>query len=121
MPLLLAQAGGEHHDEHEAKPTLVKKLVPYGNFQALIGYYCSIFGLVPIAGLLLGPVALLFGILGVKYAHAHPEMKGLNHALFAVILGTAELTAHIIAPLTLVIFIPEDVLRDLFQSLGIGP
>lgn len=118
MPFLLPEAGAGQHGETDAKPSLVASLVPFKNIRALIGYYCAIFGLVPIAGLLLGPVALLFGILGVKYAHSHPETKGLNHALFAVILGTAELTAHVVVPLTLFGFFPTEFLKELFPFLG---
>jgi hypothetical protein len=119
MPLLLPEAV-DHAAGENAAPSLVGKFVPYQNLRALIGYYCSIFGLVPIAGLVLGPIAFLFGIAGVTYAQAHPEHRGLYHALFAVVLGTAEFTAHVVVPLTLFIFLPEDILRTLFDFLGKG-
>jgi hypothetical protein len=118
-PILLQEQAAPA-SEVSRKRSVVSSFIPYKNLRALIGYYCAIFGLVPIAGLVLGPVALLFGIAGVNYAQAHPEDRGLYHALFAVILGTAEFTAHLVLPLTLFIFLPDAMLEDLFKFLRFG-
>ncbi len=120
MPLLLPESG-ESLSSDNTKASIVGSFIPYRNLRALIGYYCAIFGLVPIAGLVLGPVALLFGISGVTYAQSRPEHRGLYHALFAVVLGTAEFTAHLVAPLTMFIFLPQKMLHDLFPFIPPGP
>src|ERR1051325_4995978 len=44
----------------------VSKVVPYRNPQALIAYYLAIFSLIPCVGLLLGAVAFVLGLLGLK-------------------------------------------------------
>ncbi len=70
-------------------------LIPYKNPTALIGYYVSVFGLIPCAGLLLGPTAIFLGIMGLKFAKANPHTKGVAHAWVAIVLGSIELLAHI--------------------------
>lgn len=117
-PLLLAEIHPSSPAETGARPSLVANFVPYRNPRALIAYYCAIFGLVPGVGLILGPVAIIFGVFGATYAEAHPHTKGMYHALLAVVLGTFELTAHVVVPLTLVIFFPPDFLKELFPFLG---
>ncbi len=62
-------------------------LIPYKNGKALAAYYCGVFSLIPCLGLILGPVALIFGILGARYAKAHPTAKGMGHAIAGIVLG----------------------------------
>jgi hypothetical protein len=62
-------------------------LIPYRNGRALAAYYTGVFSLIPCLGLLLGPVALVLGILGRKYANANPEAKGAGHAVAGIVLG----------------------------------
>jgi hypothetical protein len=66
---------------------LVRTLVPTRNPKALIAYYCGIFGLIPMLGLILGPIALLFGILGLRHASLYRKAKGGGHAIAGLILG----------------------------------
>jgi hypothetical protein len=35
----------------------------------------------------LGPAALIFGILGVRYRNRHPTAGGLGYAIFGIVLG----------------------------------
>jgi len=67
--------------------TIISRVVPYKNTQALAAYYCAVFALIPCVGIILGYVALVLGILGLKYAKAHPEAHGKVHAWIGVILG----------------------------------
>jgi hypothetical protein len=67
---------------------LVSSVIPYKNGKALAAYYCGVFSLIPCAGLLLGPIALILGILGFFYVRAHPQAKGTGHALAGIILGS---------------------------------
>ncbi|HYV38392.1 MAG TPA: hypothetical protein VE988_22100, partial [Gemmataceae bacterium] len=56
-------------------------LIPYKNPTALIGYYCGVFGLIPILGFILAPTACVLGILGLRYVNRHPTAKGTGHAV----------------------------------------
>jgi len=69
-------------------------LIPYKNPMALIGYYLGVFSLIPCAGLLLGPAALILGILGLRYKSRHPTAGGTAHAIVAIVLGALVLLAH---------------------------
>jgi hypothetical protein len=61
-------------------------IVPYRNGMALASYYCGVFGLIPIIGLLLGPIAFILGILGFLYKRNHPNAHGTGHAIAGIIL-----------------------------------
>ncbi|HZV06439.1 MAG TPA: zinc-ribbon domain-containing protein [Gemmataceae bacterium] len=65
----------------------VSTIIPYKNGRALIAYYLGVFSLIPCAGLLLGPAALVLGILGLRYVKAHPTAKGTGHAIAGIVLG----------------------------------
>jgi len=67
--------------------TFISRVIPYKNTQALAAYYCAVFAVIPCVGIILGYVALVLGILGLKYAKAHPEARGKVHAWIGVILG----------------------------------
>jgi len=78
--------------KHEApadsiEDTILSRVIPYKNTQALAAYYCGVFALIPCVGIILGYVALVLGILGLRYAKAHPEAHGKVHAWIGVILG----------------------------------
>ena len=62
-------------------------LIPYKNPPALIGYYISIFSCFPILGLLLGPAAIVLGIIGIRRRSADPKRRGLAHAWIAISFG----------------------------------
>lgn len=62
-------------------------IVPYKNPFALWGYYLGIFALIPGAGLLLGPAAILLGFIGLRVAKRHPGTRGTSHSWGAMLLG----------------------------------
>ena len=70
-------------------------LIPYKNPMALLGYYVSVFGLIPCAGMVLGPAAIVMGIMGLKFNKANPHTKGVAHSWVAIVLGSIELLAHL--------------------------
>jgi hypothetical protein len=82
-------------DEYEDAPSVrrdpgdggLSTLIPYKNGKALVAYYCGVFSLIPCLGFILGPIALIFGILGVRYAKAYPTAKGMGHAIAGIVLG----------------------------------
>ncbi len=63
-------------------------IIPFRNPPALIGYYLGVFSLIPFLGLLCAIPAIVLGILGLKRRKADPRVKGLAHALVALILGS---------------------------------
>lgn len=63
-------------------------IIPYKNPQALIGYYCGVFSMIPFLGLPLGIVAIPLGIAGLRRHRAHPVVRGVVHAWVALIFGT---------------------------------
>ncbi len=70
-------------------------LIPYKNGKALAAYYCGVFALIPCAGLFLGPIALILGILGLKYVGEHPEAHGTGHAWAGIVLGSLVILGHL--------------------------
>jgi Tol biopolymer transport system component len=71
-------------------------LIPTGNPKALAAYYLGVFSLIPGLALILGPLALIFGILGKRYANANPKAKGWGHALAGIVLGSLTTFAHVV-------------------------
>jgi hypothetical protein len=65
----------------------VSTIIPYTNPKALAAYYCGVFSLIPCVGAVLGPIALILGILGLRYVGQHPTAKGTGHAIAGIVLG----------------------------------
>src|SRR5262245_42544578 len=95
-------AVGAEADVRQAEG-LVPSLIPYRNPKALIAYYCGVFALIPCVGLLLGPAALVLGILGVRHANAKPQAKGMAHAIVGIVLGSLALLANLGALIYIVV------------------
>jgi len=74
-------------DDYSSGSDAVSTIIPYTNPKALIAYYCGVFSLIPALALLLGPAALILGILGIRYVSKHPTAKGTGHAITGIILG----------------------------------
>ena len=55
-------------------------LIPYKNGMALASYYSGVFSLIPCLGLILAPIALVLGVLGLSYANKHPTARGKAHS-----------------------------------------
>ncbi len=81
-------------DEEEGDAT--GGLIPYKNGMALAAYYCGVFSLIPFLGLILGPIAFVLGILGLRYAGRHPKARGQVHAIVGIGLATFTLLYHIV-------------------------
>ena len=65
-------------------------LVPYRNGPALAAYYTGVFGLIPILGFILGPVAFILGIIGLVKARKNPKAHGTGHAIAGIVLGVVD-------------------------------
>lgn len=68
--------------------------LPRNNPRALYAFRCGVYGLIPFAGLVFGPMALLAGILGLRHAKSNPHDKGASHAVTGIVLGAVELLAN---------------------------
>ena len=65
----------------------VAGIIPYKNGAALAGYYCGVFSIIPCLGAMLGPAAVVLGIIGLKNVAREPQRKGKVHAWIAVVAG----------------------------------
>jgi hypothetical protein len=88
-----------------APPTVADHIIPAKNPPALIGYYLGVFSLIPCLGNLLGPAALVLGIIGLRARARNPNLPGKGHALTAIILGALTTLAYWLVPLLLMIFV----------------
>ena len=70
-------------------------IIPYKNGLALAAYYCSVFGLIPGVGIILGPLSLIFGIIGLRRVNENPEIRGTGHAITGIVLGSLETLFYI--------------------------
>jgi len=62
-------------------------IIPLKNPSALTAYYLAVFSLIPCLGLILGIIALVLGIKGLKVFRDNPAVKGTVHAWIGIILG----------------------------------
>lgn len=65
----------------------VSKIIPYRNVPALAGYYCAVFALIPFLGIILGLIAFVLGLIGLRCARQNPAAGGKVHAWIGIILG----------------------------------
>jgi hypothetical protein len=70
-------------------------LIPYKNAKALTAYYLGVFSLIPCLGIILGPIAIILGFLGLAHAKKHPEARGQAHAIVGIVLGGLVLAGHV--------------------------
>jgi hypothetical protein len=68
--------------------------LPDGNRCARWGYLCVLAGLAPGLGVLLGPAALLLGLLGRRAALRDEYQRGLGHAYMSRMVGTLVFVCH---------------------------
>ncbi len=66
-------------------------LIPYKNPPALAAYYVGIGSLVALIlfplGLVVGPIAVVLGIKGLRRRKREPEVKGAAHAWAGIVIG----------------------------------
>jgi len=74
-------------DDVERGDDGVSTLIPYRNGMALAAYYVGVFSLIPCVGLILGPMGIIFGIVGLRRVNRNPEVKGTGHAIAGIVLG----------------------------------
>jgi len=88
---------GDQPAAGQAVESGVEALIPYRNAPALVAYYCGVFALIPCVGIVLGIVAIVAGVLGLRRSGEHPEAKGKVHAWVGILLGGLVVAGHIAA------------------------
>lgn len=71
-------------------------LIPIGNGMSLAAYYCGVFSLIPGVALVLGPLAIIFGFMGLSRAKQYPEVKGKGHSIAGIVLGGLTTLGHLV-------------------------
>ncbi|MCP5535317.1 MAG: DUF4190 domain-containing protein [Akkermansiaceae bacterium] len=71
-------------------------VIPYKNVPSLVGYYLGVFSLIPVIGLLLGPAAIILGIIGFRAYLKQPGRRGQVHAWVAIVLGTLTVIGNLL-------------------------
>lgn len=71
-------------------------LKPVDNPLAVRSYFVSLYGLIPVAGAICGPVAAGFGVAGLLRRSRKPEGGGGNFAIAGIVLGGLEMLTHAI-------------------------
>jgi hypothetical protein len=102
-------------DDYDDEPSSGGKIIPYKNGLALAAYYGGFISVifvlaalatgiavlvdmlsktwnavaigVAVLGILLGPLAMILGFLGMRYARTHPRAQGGGHAITGMIIG----------------------------------
>ncbi len=85
----------ELDDEPLPKRTGFMRFVPPRNGRALTGYYLAIASLIPVLGLVLGPIAVFNGVEGLIHVRQFPTHGGRAHGIVAVVLGSCTCLANI--------------------------
>jgi hypothetical protein len=73
----------------------LNQIIPYRNGPALAAYYCGVFSLIPCLGLLLGIVAFVLGVVGLRKLRSQPACGGKVHAWVGIVLGGLCATANL--------------------------
>jgi hypothetical protein len=85
----------DYDDDEPPDDGGVSTLIPYRNGFALGGYYCGVFSLIPGLGMILGPTAVVLGIMALNYVKKYPTAKGTGHAIAALVLGGLTTLGHL--------------------------
>ena len=75
-------------------PDGLKTVIPLDNPLALGAYYFGVFSLIPFFGAVLGPVALVLGLLGWRKIKGQPGLHGSGHAWAGIVIGGLSTLIH---------------------------
>jgi hypothetical protein len=111
----------EYSAEDTAKSVLAT-MIPTKNPTSLVSYYCGVFGLIPALGLLLGPIAVLTGLIGIVYSRKPATAGGLGHLIGGLGHSITGLVLGLIASVynwAIVVYIWLYGVISLFDMLGL--
>ena len=86
----------KRHRGGDDEDGIVKKMIPYKNLSALIGYYLGVVALIPYVALLVGPLAIVLGIVGLIYGSKYPKAKAPGHSITAIVLSLVGLVGTVV-------------------------
>lgn len=66
--------------------------VPWKNWAAVYSYGVGLAALTPMVGIVLGPLAVLLGLIGFVHRRLRPKVHGTNFAVAGIILGLLNTT-----------------------------
>lgn len=78
------------------KADVPTSFLPDGNPSARTAYLCAIFGMIPVAGIVLGMAAMIYGWLGYKFASGTEAKKGIGHSIVSMLLGAVEVIVNVV-------------------------
>jgi len=78
-------------------------IIPYKNPPALIAYYTGVFALFPCLALILGPIAVVLGIIGFSRYLKTPIIAGAVHAWIGIILGGGSFLLNLVILILVII------------------
>lgn len=81
--------------DRAAEEAVLTLSVPIANWQARLGWLAAMWGLIPVAGLALGIIAVMLGALGYRRVRRRPDDLGIRHAVGALILGAIEILVNV--------------------------
>jgi hypothetical protein len=67
--------------------TTAESWIDSPNPTALTAYRCGLWAMIPLAGLVLGPAALVLGLAGRRRERPNPSERGTAQATAAIVLG----------------------------------
>jgi hypothetical protein len=91
----LARRSRRRYDTAEIDDPAINP-TPDPNPTAGFAYRFAVLGLIPVLGLILGPMALACGIQGLRYDRANPTIKGYARSLLGILLGGLELVSNLV-------------------------
>jgi uncharacterized membrane protein len=74
-----------------AREAAINPWIHSSNRVALLAYRCSLLSMIPLLGLVLGPAAIVLGLLGRRRERQQPSERGAGQAVAAMVLGGATL------------------------------
>ena len=77
-------------------------VIPYKNPPALTAYYLGLFSIIPAIGLILGGLAIILGIMGLRRRKEQPFIRGAVHAWIGIIAGGISVLIHLLV-ITLIV------------------
>jgi len=86
--------GRRRRDSGVASEAAINPWIHSSNRVALTAYRCSLLAMIPFFGLVLGPLAVIMGLLGRRSERKQPSERGAGQAMAAVVLGTATLVTN---------------------------
>jgi hypothetical protein len=92
----MSTAAGPSRRRKNDRSEIPVSFLPEGNPNARRAYLCALAGLIPGLGLLLGPPAVVFGVVGRRAALRDELRRGLGHAYVSRLLGAVEFVCNVV-------------------------